>query len=48
MVKLEPTRQKIPGKKVLIYLLLILSLILVLVVWDRISLIFQTFFQFSN
>jgi hypothetical protein len=46
MVKLEPTRQKIPGKKVLIYLLLILALILVLAGWNRISLILQTFFQF--
>jgi len=46
MVKLEPTRQKMPAKKVLIYLLLILALILLLTGWNRISLIFQTFFQF--
>jgi hypothetical protein len=46
MVKLEPTRKKIPSKKVLIYLLLILALILLLTGWNRISLIFQTFFQF--
>jgi len=48
MVKLEPTRQKIPAKKVLIYLLLILALILILTGWNRISLILDTFFQFSN
>jgi len=46
MVKLEPTRRKIPAKKVLIYVLLIFALILVLAAWNRISLIFQTFFQF--
>jgi hypothetical protein len=46
MVKLEPTRKKIPSKKVLIYLLLILALILLLTGWNRISLIFHTFFQF--
>jgi len=46
MVKLEPTRQKIPLKKILIYLLLFFALILVLTGWNRISLIFQTFFQF--
>jgi DNA-binding transcriptional regulator of glucitol operon len=48
MVKLEPTRRKIPAKKVLIYLLLIFALILVLASWSRISLFMQTFFQFSN
>jgi len=48
MVKLEPTRQKIPTKKVLIYMLLIFALILVLTGWNRISLFLQTIFQFSN
>jgi len=48
MVKLKPTQRKIPTIKMLIYLLLILALILLLTGWNRISLIFQTFFQFSN
>jgi len=48
MVKLEPTRRKIPAKKMLIYLLLILALILVLAGWNRISLFMHTIFQFSN
>ncbi len=48
MVKLDPTRQKIPGRKLLIYMLLVLALILVLIGWNRISLIFQTFLQFSD
>jgi hypothetical protein len=48
MVKLEPTQRKIPAKKVLIYLLLVMAVILVLVGWNRISLIFQTFFPMSN
>jgi hypothetical protein len=48
MVKLDPTHRKLPAKKVLIYLLLAIAVILVLVGWNRISLIFQTFFPLSN
>ena len=48
MVKLDATHRKLPLKKVLIYLLLVIAVILVLISWNRISLIFQTFFQFSN
>jgi hypothetical protein len=48
MVKLNPTHRKLPAKKVLIYLLLVLAVTLVLVGWSRISLIFHTFFPMSN
>jgi hypothetical protein len=48
MSKLQPTRQKIPFQKLLIYLLLALAVILVLVSWNRISLFMHTLFQFSN
>ena len=48
MVKLDPSQRKLPARKLLIYLLLVIAVILVLISWNRISLIFQTFFQFSN
>ncbi|MCK5464658.1 MAG: hypothetical protein KAI95_16630 [Bacteroidales bacterium] len=48
MVKLEPTQRKIPVRKLLIYLLLVIAVILVLISLNRISLIFQTFFPLSN
>ncbi|MCK4853262.1 MAG: hypothetical protein KAT31_03350 [Bacteroidales bacterium] len=48
MVKLDPTYRKIPTKKVLIYLLLVIAVILVLISWNRIALFLHTFFQFSN
>jgi hypothetical protein len=48
MVKLDPTRQKIPAKQVLIYLLVVIAIILILISWNRISLFMHTFFQLSN
>ncbi|MCK5465706.1 MAG: hypothetical protein KAI95_21905 [Bacteroidales bacterium] len=48
MVKLEPTRRKIPARKFLVYLLLAIAVIMILISWQRISLFMQTIFQFSN
>jgi hypothetical protein len=48
MIKLQPTRQKVPFSRLLIYLLLALAVILVLISWNRISLFIHTLFQFSN
>jgi hypothetical protein len=48
MVKLEPTRRKIPDRKFLVYLLLAIAVIMILISWNRISLFMQTIFQFSN
>jgi len=48
MVKLDPTHRKLPAKKVLIYLLLAMAVILVLIGWRRISLFVHTFFEFYN
>jgi DNA-binding transcriptional regulator of glucitol operon len=48
MVKLDPTHRKLPAKKVLIYLLLAMAVIMVLIGWRRISLFVQTFFEFYN
>jgi hypothetical protein len=36
MVKLEPTRRKIPARKFLVYLLLVILVILVLISWQGI------------
>ena len=48
MVKLEPTRQKMPAGKLLIYLVLVLAVLLILAGWNRIAIFVHTFFQFSN
>jgi hypothetical protein len=48
MVKLEPTRQKLPAGKLLIYLLLVLAVLLILLGWNRIALFMHTLFPFSN
>jgi hypothetical protein len=48
MVKLDPTHKKLPARKVLIYLLLAMALILVMIGWKRISLFVHTFFQLPN
>ncbi len=48
MVKLEPTRRKIPSRRLLVLLLLTIFVILILIGWNRISLVVQTFFQLSN
>jgi hypothetical protein len=48
MVKLYPSHRKLPAKKVVIYLLLVMALIALLIGWNRISLIFQAFFPIFN
>jgi hypothetical protein len=48
MVKLEPTRRKMPFTKLLIYLFLVLAVVMVLLGWSRISQFMQIFFHFSN
>lgn len=48
MAKLQPNRQKLPPKRVLIYLLLVLAVVLLLVTWNRISLFMHTLLRFSN
>ncbi len=48
MVKLDPTQSKLPLRKLLIYLLLAMAVILVLIGWNRISLFMHTFFQLYN
>jgi hypothetical protein len=48
MVKLEPNRQKIPARKGLIYLLLILAILLILAGWSRIAVFVHTLLPFSN
>lgn len=37
-----------PGRKLLVYLLFVIAVILILISWNRISLFMQTIFQFSN
>ena len=37
MVKLDPTKKKLPARKMIIYLLIVLFLILIMVCWNKLT-----------
>ena len=40
MVKLDPTKKKLPARKMIIYLMIVLLLILIMVGWNRLAKLF--------